>query len=318
MKKIISFISALVLLASCGTSVEKKEENDSEKIKVVSSIAPISSIANYVWGENVEVTNLVTIGVSPHAFDLSTSDIVKIEKSDLVVTIGYDHIDGFMDKALDGKNILAFSNYIEPLHIEEKEDEHHEDEHNEDEHHEDEHHEDEHHHDHDEDYHIWMSIDNASQMADLIAVELTKINPELEWEFKKNAWNFKAELEVIKNDFAKEIEGKSSDKAFIVFHDAYNNLFESLDIKLNKVVLRENIMQSADAKTIKEIKDMVSSKKVVALFKEPQMKWWEIDSLASEADINVWVLDPIWQGYDKNSYVENLKKNLESINLLYE
>lgn len=334
MKKIIAFLSALVLLASCGTSAVK-EEKTSEKIKVVSSIAPLSSIANYVWGENVEVQNMVTIWVSPHAFDLTTKNVVDIEKSDLVITTGFEHIDWFMDKALENKNVLAFSNHIEALELEKGEehhDEHHDehedhdeenhDEHGHDEHHEDEHHDehghDDHHHDHSKDTHIWMSIDNAEKMADLVALELGKINPEMAWDFIKNAWDFKAELATIKTDFTKKIQGKTNEKSFIVFHDAYNNLFKSLDIELKKIVLRENIMQSADASKIKEVKDLITSQKVVALFKEPQMEGWEVDKLAEWTWIQVGVLDPIWQSYTKNWYIENLKKNLESIELLYE
>ncbi len=102
MMKNIILLSMLVLaLTSCGAKQESQtnnlttseEKHQAEVLHVTTSIIPLASITNYIGGTYVDVSALVPAGVSPHGFDLKPTHMVGIQKSDFIVSLGYEHID---------------------------------------------------------------------------------------------------------------------------------------------------------------------------------------------------------------------------------
>jgi len=60
-----------------------------EKPLVIASIAPIGEIVREAFGESVQVEYLVPPGVDPHQYQLTPEQIEKIQKADVIVTIGH-------------------------------------------------------------------------------------------------------------------------------------------------------------------------------------------------------------------------------------
>lgn len=60
-----------------------------EKPLVITSIAPIAEIVREAFGESVQVEYLVPPGVDPHQYQLTPEQIEKIQKADVIVTIGH-------------------------------------------------------------------------------------------------------------------------------------------------------------------------------------------------------------------------------------
>ncbi|RLF85567.1 ABC transporter substrate-binding protein [Thermococci archaeon] len=60
-----------------------------EKPLVITSIAPIAEIVRETFGESVQVEYLVPPGVDPHQYQLTPEQIEKIQKADVIVTIGH-------------------------------------------------------------------------------------------------------------------------------------------------------------------------------------------------------------------------------------
>ena len=109
MKKFLVLIVSIFLLVSCWAP--KSEVFDANnKIQVTTSIIPLASIASYIWWDIVQVDSIVPAWVSPHNFELKPDNLVKIEKSDLLVYLNLDHIDWFLNKSLNGKNVLHVNN----------------------------------------------------------------------------------------------------------------------------------------------------------------------------------------------------------------
>jgi len=318
-------------LVSCNNTEENSEltgENEVkvEKIKVTTSIVPLASIVNYIGGNLVKAESLVPAWVSPHGFDLKPNQIVSIEKSDLIVYLDLDHVDGFLNKSIEEKNnIIAVKEGIKLLEAKwhdhsDHEDEHNEDEHHEDEHHEDEHHEDEHHEDenHSTDPHIWGSAENAYLIAKTILNELVKISPEDKNYFNSNLESFKAELESVKVNFESNINEKQQGD-FIVFHDAYNYLFAELNIDSNKKhVFRNSELSDPNSKEVKFLIDEIKELSIKTAYKEPQLDSNNLKKIASDYNLGIYVLDPIWNDTSKDWYIKNYKANLESLEKIYE
>jgi len=327
--------------------VEQQVEEKQEKILVASSIVPLSSVVSSVGWDFVEVENIVPAGVSPHGFDLSAQKMAQVSKSEKVFMIGLEHIDGFLNKAVseekqvhvaDGMELIEVKWHEHDEHEEEGHDEHGDDHHDEDEHHDDEHKDEEHHddhededehedeheeeghdeHNHSEDPHVWLGKDNIIQIAQQVRDELTKILPEQGAYFASNTDIFISELEKVYSDFETEVAGKTA-KEFIVFHDAYNYLMQSIGMDLNtKVPFSENVLHDTSTAHLAELVEEIELHGIRHAFTEPQFESGNLQKLANDYNLTVGTLDPHGTNPGANGYLENLKSNLENLANVYE
>jgi len=353
MKKNIIALCALLILASCSTQEidvvwnanNQWQADTQEIISVSSSIVPISSVINTIGWEYVDVNTIVPAGVSPHGFDLSARDAVAIENSEVTFLIGLEQIDGFLEKALKGKNHVELAEGMELIeaeahdhsdHGDEHEDEYkhdeHEDEHDhvdiihtdwnqeihgahdEGEHHDE--HEDE--HDHSVDAHVWLGKDNIITIAERVRDELSGILPEQAELFAENTETFKADLEAIYSDFAETTAGKSP-REFIVFHDAYNYLMQSAGIDMNlKVPFSENVLHETGTAHMAELIEEIELHGIKNVFREPQFSDGTLQKFADQYTLTVGTLDPLGADDSASGYLENIKNNLDNLSLIYE
>jgi manganese/zinc/iron transport system substrate-binding protein len=78
----VSFLLVIVIISGCSSSQVTEEKNG--KVKVTTTIGPISDIVKNVGGEHVEVTGLMGPGVDPHLYKASQGDIAKLEEADII------------------------------------------------------------------------------------------------------------------------------------------------------------------------------------------------------------------------------------------
>lgn len=81
----MSGIAALVL--SPG-GVSPGDENDADKLKVVTAFYPLRYMVETIGGDKVEVSSLLPDGTEGHDWSPTTSDILKAGKADLFIYIG--------------------------------------------------------------------------------------------------------------------------------------------------------------------------------------------------------------------------------------
>lgn len=283
-------------------------------IKVETSIIPLGSLTNYIGGDFVEVNSIVPAGVSPHGYDLKPEQMVDIAESDLVIYLDLEHIDGFLDKAISNKDKLVVSKWIELIEWAEHS---HEDEEwvEEELHEEDEHHEEE---GHSVDPHIWNGTKNAIIIAEKITKKLSDLSPENKVYFENNLASLKVELEKVKNDFLVKINGKNQSE-FIIFHDAYNYLFDDLWIDSSKrVVFQKSVLNDPNGAEMKELIDEIKLHWVKVAYKEPQLSDSNLQKLSNEYNLEILVLNPLGSDISKNGYIENYKNNLSALEKIYE
>lgn len=391
MKKIIIVLSLLFLLSSCNNSEEaknvskNKQEQKIEKLQIITSIIPLASIANYIGWEYVEANALVPSWVSPHSFDLKANQMVDIEKSDLIVYLDLEHVDWFINKAIEKKNnVIAVKKGINLIESSEQHnDEHFEEEHSEE--HENESfahiceengwifieefnecewlseetcneaggefnecasacrnnpeaeictmqcvlvcsaHKENNHEEHKNeeeshslDPHIWGNTENAYIIGKTIVDAFVKIRPDKKEYFEENLESFKNELDVIKRDFEEKRKSKKQID-FIVFHDAYNYLFQELNIdQTKKHIFRSNMLNDPNSNEMKQLIDEIKNKWIKIAFKEPQLDASSLKKMAEEYGLEIYVLNPLGENVSKNGYIKNYKNNLESLEKIYE
>lgn len=296
-------------------------------IQLSSSIVPISSALEAIGGDYVEVYTIIPAGVSPHGFDLSAKDMVQISESQKIFMIGLDAVDGFLEDATDENKQIHLADGIELLDAEahsheedehgdeSQEDEHHDEEHTESE--SDKHHEDEG-HGHDKDAHVWLGKENIVVIVEKIRDELASILPEQAEYFSENTDKFIDELNEIYSEFSLQTAWKTP-REFIVFHDAYNYLMQSVGMDSSlRIPFSENVLHETGTAHIAELIEEIELHGVTHVFREPQFSEGNLQKFANQYNLEIGILDPLWTDSSSTGYLHNLRSNLASLSKIYE
>ena len=88
---ILIAVTAIVLtLAACQRKEEKPQAKTEAKLNVVTTVAPITSIAENVGGDRIQLTGIIPEGINSHTFEPIPSDSKLLAKADLVIINGLD------------------------------------------------------------------------------------------------------------------------------------------------------------------------------------------------------------------------------------
>lgn len=245
---ILLALSFTLLTACSSTSVQKEGSNEiaeeQTKIKVYTTVYPLSYFTERIGGEFVEVKSIYPPGSNEHVYEPTQQDIIKLAEADVLFYIGLG-LEGFIEKAQvalkDQKVefITTTANVFEEKfnmstghshdeHSEHGEDSHTEKDHaheegtseSEDEHsnHDEDKHEEEHHHDIDP--HVWLSTSISEDLALSIKDALTKKMPAQADTFEKNYQTLVQELKALDGKF-KEMVAQADTNTFFISHASF-------------------------------------------------------------------------------------------------
>lgn len=235
MRYIISF-----LLTSAAALPALAEVPD-----VVTDIPPVHSLAAAVMGDLGSPVLLLDRGASPHGFQLRPSQMEAVSGADLVLWVG-PQLSPWLEKALaarpEGADALALldapGTYRQDFAAQGDDDHDHDHGHD---HEEGEDHDDRDHahaeeegHDHDADHdhddhghshtgldpHAWLDPGNGRLWTQLIAAELSRLDPENAATYAANAEATLAAIDAADTQAA-ALLAPVKDRPFIAFHDAY-------------------------------------------------------------------------------------------------
>jgi zinc/manganese transport system substrate-binding protein len=203
-KKLAAVTTALGL-AFAFTGCTSTEPTDTRPT-IVATTNVWADIAGQVAGDKFQVVSLInSASQDPHSFEASAREQLAVKNSELFIMNG----GGYDDFALK----LASAAEVTPFNVFEVNEAAHAEEGNEAAHaeegHAHEHAEEGHAHEHDGSDHIWYDLHVAEHTAELIAAELSTLQPDNAAEFKTNAAKFGAEIEVLE-ERAASITGKLS------------------------------------------------------------------------------------------------------------
>ena len=254
MKRIITVLMAALLilagLTACGggNSGGDKETNASEdagKTKIITTIFPVYDWTRSIAGgndSNTEISMLIDSGVDLHSFQPSAEDIMKISECDVFIYVGGESDEWVEDALAAAANkdmrvvklldILGDKakeeETVEGMQPDEHEHEEGEGAHEEGENTHDEgeamHDEDGDAHEegedcHEYDEHIWLSLQNASELVDAIASALTQADESGAATYEANAAAYKDKLAALDAEY-KAAAGEGSVKT-LLFGDRF-------------------------------------------------------------------------------------------------
>ena len=289
----------------------------SDTPKVAVDISPVHSLVSRVMLGVGTPDLIVQAGASPHGYTLRPSEAKALQDAQMVFWMG-ESLSPWMEGALDtlssdatiitllerDETILLefregalFEEHDHDDHGDEKHDDHGDDNHDDhgDEKHDD--HGDEKHDDHSHgsyDPHAWLSPDNARIWLNLIASQLSIVDPENAGTYFANAAAGRLEIEALKaevNSLLEPVRGKK----FIVFHDAYQYFEEAFKISASGAISLGDASKPSPAR-IAEIQGRIEEESIDCVLSEPQFNKGLVATVMAGSNANTNVIDPLGVG----------------------
>jgi len=286
------------------------------KVKVVTSIKPLHSLASYLM-DGVGKPDLIVDGyATPHGFSMKPSHAKMLQNADLIFWVG-EGMENFLEKPLNSiakkaeKIELMETKGLQVLKFRERNifDEHNHDDHDDhgkkEEHDDHDDHDDhgkkEEHDDHDDhdgheghahgeyDAHIWLDPMNAKVILNEMVEHLIENDPKNEAKYKSNLDKALKDIDKLTIDVMTELSNSVSS---IVFHDAYQYFEKRFNVNiLGAFTVNTDVMPGAEQ--LAEIREIIKHDKVSCVFSEPQFNPDIIKAVAKDMNIKTGVIDPL-------------------------
>ena len=168
-------------------------------------------------------------------------------------------------------------------------------------------------HDHgDENAHAWMSVSRYRTMVSTIADSLSEADPSNASIYNSNAKEYDQKLAELEQE-ENQIKQKTNGKDIIIFHEAYEYVADDFGMNVHYLMdLDEERSVSAG-----EVSDVIAAVKNdgVSVILAEELYGKDLgDTVSRETDVKMVYIDPLNRGdYDKNSYIDGMKKNFKLI-----
>jgi zinc transport system substrate-binding protein len=276
------------LLFLCGCSERGREE---KKVSIVTTILPLAEFTEKVGGERVTVSVIIPPGSSPHTYEPTPDQLVKVKNSKVFIKVGtaIDFELTWLPKILSSDDeilVIDASESVKLLAMD---------------------------HSHTEkkltfphstregnkDPHIWLSPVNAQTIVDNIYEGLCEVDPENRGYYEENKTSFLNELKTLHQEILSTLSSKEGGR-FIVFHPAWGYFAEEYHLIQTSIEVEG---KEPTAKDITSIIDLVKIEGIRAVFASPQINTESSEVIAREADVPLILIDPL-----AKEYIENLRK----------
>jgi zinc transport system substrate-binding protein len=262
--------------------------------KVIASVVPVHGIVSAVMGETGQPELLLSGSMSEHRATFTPQQIAELGKADVVFIIGQgleaklSQISG--SEAVNGKRFVELSEAtgISTLPIREGGAwEAHDHDHGDD-------------HDHAEeekegvlsfDPHVWLDPQNAKAMAEAVAAELSKADPQNAATYTSNADSFVRSLDAVSTQITAELAPVKT-VPYVVFHDAYQ-YFENRFGLAAAGSISDVSARAPSAKRLREIRGKIKDVKAACVFREPQYDGKVVQTVIEGTGARDGVLDPL-------------------------
>lgn len=286
MKKLCCLLAILILITGISGC-----RSDSTEAQIVATTLPVFEFTSLLCeNTGLSVSQLVTQSVSClHDYTLQVDQMRMVENADLIVISGAG-LEDFLDGVLDSSASIIDAS--ENTHI----------------HSADHTHEDHHGHFHDSDPHIWLSPENAKNMAHSICHGLCEQYPQYSKLFTENLETLLARLNLLQA-YGDETLGALSCRELITFHDGFAYFAESFDLTILRAIEEESGSEASAAELI-ELIHMVNINHIPAVFTEENGSTSAAEIIAAETGVRIYELSMAMSG---ESYFDAMYRNIDAV-----
>ena len=286
-KKIITMVFLSLFL--------QPSAHGNEKIKVVTSIAPLAYFIEHIGGSRVDITTLIPPGGNPHTYEPTPQQMNILSKADLFVKVGSGiEFELMWMKRIEGLNktmrVCDASKGISFIDVEEDDYGHEHKKGYEQEH------EDVRSRHGRKDPHIWLSPVNAVIIAENIRNSLAEADPENSDYYYRNATLLIEDLKALKQNIDKRLKDITK-REFYIFHPAW--AYFARDFNLEQVPVEISGKEPTPARLGKLVKRALEEN-IKVIFSSPQFSKKSADVIAREIKGKVVFIDPMSEDYIQN------------------
>jgi zinc transport system substrate-binding protein len=300
-------VSAIILFR---TDVEVKDEN---QLQIVATLFPQYDFAKHIVGDKANVKLLLNSGVETHNYEPTAKDMIEIlDDSDMFLYNGTDLepwtssiVANLKETSCD---IVNISENVNLITIEDFEENHINSEIVNDE---------SKHSNYDEeiyDEHIWLSPKNAIIMIDNILEELCKIDEENADYYRKNAEEYKNEINQIDSDLRDLVNNSTTKEIAVGGEFAYSYLVDEYGLSFVSVFTNCGEGEDPSISRVKSVIDYINKNNIPVVYYEELSEGTVAKMISEETDAEALVLYSIHNGdKEKDTYVSLMRKNIENL-----
>jgi zinc transport system substrate-binding protein len=273
---LVSLIITL-LFTGCGKNV-----TNNNKIKAAATIFPIYDALKEIGGDRVDAILIIPSTSDPHNFSLSPQDIEKLQGVSIVFEngIGLETWMSELIQNLGNSELIDTSKQIAGDVIEGNP-------------------------------HVWLNPDYFIQQCATIEKALAQVDPANSMYFENNFNVYTGSIKTEAENLRKETE-KLPVKKIISFHNAFPYFAQYFGLEVIGTI--ENTPGALPTpQQIKNIEDLIVKDNIKAIFKEPQQSAEIMNAMIEDTHVKVYVLDPIGGISSRNSYLETMRYNVNTV-----
>lgn len=254
MRKLMMVFLLTASIVFSGCTSQSISTPDQAKPQVAVSIVPQASFVKAVAGDMVEVVTMIPPGKSPGNYAPTPQEIEKLSKSSLYFAIGVPvETASILPKCTElnqSLKVIKMNDEVKAVYPEREFSPGK------------------------RDPHIWLSPKRAKVMVEIIARELSQIDPKNKAVYEKNAQEYIGKLGQLDEHIKSSLTNLQT-KTFIIYHPAFGYFADDYGLKM---VALEKEGKEATAKDLERVIDEAREQGIKVIFYQA-----EIDSKQSKA-----------------------------------
>ncbi|MBF4163410.1 metal ABC transporter substrate-binding protein [Nocardioides acrostichi] len=317
----IAVILAMAIVAAAGLSgcsaFSETSTSADGKVDVAAAFYPLEFVTQRVGGDLVDVTDLTQPGQEPHDLELSVAETAAISEADLVVyeSVLQPNVGDAVDQNATGTDLdVADVVHLKPFVPGEAHDEETHPEGDDDTSTDTSTDEHDHDHDHGElDPHFWQNPLLLAKVAEAVAADLAKIDPDHASTYQANADKLVDELQQVNQEFTQGLS-QCERSTIVVSHDAFGYL-ERYGLTVEGIAGLSPDAEPTPA-DLGRLQKLIESDGITTVFSETLAPPALSETLAKDAGVTTAVLDPIEGLTDATAdedYLSLMRENLAAL-----
>ena len=272
-KRILAIMLLLFIGAGCLNSVQNQD--NSHKIIVVTTIAPLQEFVEKVGGDKVKVTAMVPPGGDPHTYEPAPSQLVELSNARMYVEVGsgIEFELAWLGKLKALNNKILFVNASQNIEFINSTDPDTEG----------------------ADPHTWSSIRNAEIIVGNIYDKLAEMDPADKEYFAQNRDDYLLELTALDMGLNETLEMREN-KKFLIYHPALG--YFAQDYGLEQIAIERNGKEPTP-QWMQRIIDTAKADNITVVIASPEFTTASAETIAKEIHGRVVLIDPLQKDYVK-------------------
>ena len=255
----------------------------SAKLKIVTSIYPLYSIAHEIAGEKAELVNILPPGISPHIFEPRPSDILKLRDADVFIYVGKE-VEPWAKKLLAGAGgnpvVVEFAKLV-PIK--------------------------------DHNYHLWLDPLRVKVLVKRLTAILVEKDPGDKDYFTQREEKFLSALGRLDEELRNSLS-KVKNRNVIFLHNAWYYLARRYHLHIVDVIIRSEGSKPTPREMVK-LANEIKKYNIKVIFGELLGNTSVLKRMSENLGVDYILLDPLGCSGCKgrSTYLEIMKYNLKQL-----